>query len=133
MAFRVLITDHAQRDIDHFARYCRQYSVDFWEVQEARLASVLDTWLATMPHTWSFFFATGAPYRAYLFAVGARTKYWIVYTIDEDAQLVNVLRFGTQPRTRTSFGCNGKLAVTRSRSSERSERQAASNHRLAPA
>ena len=43
-----------------------------------------------MPHTWSFFFVTGAPYGAYLFEVGARTKYWIVYSIDEEAWRVDV-------------------------------------------
>jgi hypothetical protein len=64
----------------------------FGKRQEARLAHVFETWLANSPHTWGFFFITGAPYRAYLFEVGARTKYWIVYTIDDRAQVVNVLR-----------------------------------------
>jgi plasmid stabilization system protein ParE len=92
MTFRVVLTDHAQRDLDDLARHCRRYSADLWDAQEARLAQVFDWWLATMPHTWSFFFATGAPYRAYLFQLGARTKYWIVYSIDEAARVVNVLR-----------------------------------------
>jgi plasmid stabilization system protein ParE len=92
MPFRIDITDSAQRDIDDLARYCRDYTAAFWEEQEARLAHVFETWLANSPHTWGFFFITGAPYRAYLFEVGARTKYWIVYTIDDRAQVVNVLR-----------------------------------------
>lgn len=92
MPFRVDIADAAQRDIDDLASHCRSYTPAFWETQEARLARVFDTWLATVPHAWSFFFVTGAPYRAYLFDVGARTKFWIVYTIDEEARIVNVLR-----------------------------------------
>jgi len=92
MPFRVDITDLAQRDIDHLARYCRDYEAAFWEEQEARLADVFETWFANSPQTWNFFFITGAPYRAYLFEIGARTKYWIVYTIDAQARVVNVLR-----------------------------------------
>jgi plasmid stabilization system protein ParE len=92
MLFRVDITDRAQLDIDDLARYCRNYAAAFWEEQEARLSRVFETWLATTPHTWNFFFVTGAPYRAYLFEIGDRTKYWIVYTIDENAKVVNVLR-----------------------------------------
>jgi plasmid stabilization system protein ParE len=92
MPFRIDITDSAQRDIDDLARYCRDYTAAFWEEQEARLAHVFETWLANSPHTWGFFFITGAPYRAYLFEVGARTKFWTVYTIHDRAQVVNVLR-----------------------------------------
>jgi hypothetical protein len=60
MQFRVDIADAAQRDIDDLARYCRNYTAAFWEAQEARLARVFETWLATVPHTWNFFFVTGA-------------------------------------------------------------------------
>lgn len=41
---------------------------------------------------------TGAPYRAYLFRVGRRTHYWIIYTVDEDSRLVNVLAFWNASR-----------------------------------
>jgi plasmid stabilization system protein ParE len=92
MLYRVDITDRAQLDIDDLARYCRNYSDAFWEEQEARLARVFETWLATMPRMWTFFFLTGAPYHAYLFELGHRTKYWIVYTIDDNAHVVNMLR-----------------------------------------
>jgi hypothetical protein len=40
MSYRVEITDRAQLDIDEFARHCRDYSADFWNEQEARLAIV---------------------------------------------------------------------------------------------
>jgi plasmid stabilization system protein ParE len=50
VTFRLFITDRAQRDIDDLARYCRRYTPEFWEAQEARLARVFETWLATMPH-----------------------------------------------------------------------------------
>jgi plasmid stabilization system protein ParE len=103
MPFRVDITDSAQRDIDDLARYCRGYASALWEEQEARLASVFDRWLSNSPYTWGFFFITGAPYRAYLFEVGARTKYWIVYTIEEQAEVVNVLRVWNASRDPDQF------------------------------
>ena len=56
-----------------------------------------------MPHASSFFFVTGAPYRAYLFEIGARTKFWIVYRIDEDARVVNVLRVWNATRDPNAF------------------------------
>jgi plasmid stabilization system protein ParE len=104
MSFRVKITDRAQLDIDEFARQCRNYSADFWSEQEARLAYVFEVRLATMPETWNFFFVTGAPYRAYLYAVGVRTQLWIVYTIDEDRQTVSVLRVWSAARDTRDFG-----------------------------
>jgi mRNA-degrading endonuclease RelE of RelBE toxin-antitoxin system len=103
MLFRVHIADRAQRDIDNLARYCRSYTSDFWEEQEARLSRVFETWLATSPHTWSFFFVTGAPYRAYLFEIGARSKFWIVYTIDDEMRVVNVLRVWSAARDPEQF------------------------------
>ncbi len=103
MLFRVDITERAQLDIDNLARYCRSFAPAFWEEQEARLARVFETWFATSPHTWNFFFVTGAPYRAYLFEVGDRTKFWIVYTIDEERRIVNVLRVWNAARDPSEF------------------------------
>jgi hypothetical protein len=57
------------------------------------LDRVLSVNIAEAPHTWSHFPFTGAPYRAYLFRVGRRTQYWIVYTVDDDARTIDVLHF----------------------------------------
>ena len=74
-------------------RYAADYSEDYAREQFARLNSVFAVELAERPNTWNYFYITGAPYRAYLFRAGRRTNYWIVYTIDDDAKIVNVLRF----------------------------------------
>src|ERR1700674_4240351 len=92
MPFRVDITDRAQGDIDDLSRYCRDYSAASWEEQKNGLGGVFEISFPPTPQTWNFFFAPGAPYRAYLFEVGVRTKFWIVYTIDEKKGVVNVLR-----------------------------------------
>jgi hypothetical protein len=45
----------------------------------------------------------GRPYRAYLFRVGRRTQYWIIYTVDEHAGTVDVLSFWNAARDPDSF------------------------------
>jgi plasmid stabilization system protein ParE len=93
MTYRLRITRFAQRHIDDFARYLRDYSESFAREQIERLDRVLSVNIAEAPHTWSHFPFTGAPYRAYLFRVGRRTQYWIVYTVDDDARTIDVLHF----------------------------------------
>src|SRR4030095_4007629 len=57
-----------------------------------------DSTFAKPPLTWGYFPITGAPYRAYLFRVGRRTQYWVIYTVDEQAQTVDVLQFWNATR-----------------------------------
>jgi hypothetical protein len=42
--------------------------------------------------------APTSPHRAYLLRVGRRIQYWIVYTVDEDARIVDVLLFWNASR-----------------------------------
>jgi plasmid stabilization system protein ParE len=102
VTFRVRIAPLAQRHIDEFAAYLGAYSEDFAVEQIDRLDRILAVNLGGSPLTWGHFFLTGAPYRAYLFRVGRRTQYWIVYTVDEDARTVDVVHFwntGRDPET----------------------------------
>ena len=93
MKFRVRIDPVALRQIEEFAAYLRDYSEDFAIEQIERLDRILSVNLGESALTWSYFALTGAPYRAYLFRVGRRTQYWIIYTVDEDEHAVNILRF----------------------------------------
>jgi hypothetical protein len=72
---------------------------------------------------WGYFAFTGAPYRAYLFRVGRRTQYWIIYTVDEEIRTVDILHFWNAMRDLgalrdfASVGVNrGQTATTPSRS-----------------
>ena len=103
MTFRVVRGAVAESEIDEFARYAADYSEDFARSQFARLNRIFAVDLAEAPNTWGNFYVTGAPYRAYLFRVGRRTSYWIVYTVDDDAKIVNVLRFWNASREPVSF------------------------------
>jgi mRNA-degrading endonuclease RelE of RelBE toxin-antitoxin system len=93
MSWRLRIDPLAQRQIDQFGEYLRDYSESFAIEQIERLDRILRVNLSEAPLTWSYFPLTGAPYRAYLFRVGRRTQYWIIYTVDEDARTVDVLQF----------------------------------------
>jgi|ERR1700730_797276 mRNA-degrading endonuclease RelE of RelBE toxin-antitoxin system len=93
MTFRVRIDPVALRQIDEFAAYLRNYDEDFAVEQIERLDRILSANLGESPLTWSYFAFTGAPYRAYLFRVGRRTQYWIIYTVDEDERTVDILQF----------------------------------------
>jgi mRNA-degrading endonuclease RelE of RelBE toxin-antitoxin system len=98
MTYRVRIDPVAQRHIDQFVLYLRDYNEDFAIEQIHRLDRILFTNLADTPRTWSYFPLTGAPYRAYLFRVGRRTQYWIIYTVDEDSRTVDILSFWSPAR-----------------------------------
>lgn len=93
MTYQVVKAPLAQDEMARFAAYAADYSDDWSREQFARLNHILSVELAEAPHQWSYFYLTGAPYRAYLFRVGRRTQFWIVYTIDEATKNVNVLRF----------------------------------------
>ena len=93
MTFRVRIDPVALRHIDEFAAYLRDYSEEFAVEQIERLDRIIAVNLGESPLTWSYFAFTGAPYRAYLFRVGRRTQYWIIYTVDEERRIVDILHF----------------------------------------
>ena len=98
MTFRVRIDPVALRNIEEFAAYLRDYSDDFAIEQIERLDLILSAHLGESPLTWGYFAFTGAPYRAYLFRVGRRTQYWIIYTVDEATRTVDILHFWNATR-----------------------------------
>jgi plasmid stabilization system protein ParE len=98
MTFRLRIAPVAQRQMDAFAEYLRDYSDAFAVAEIDRLNRILSLHLAEAPLTWAHFPLTGAPYRAYLYRVGRRTQYWIVYTVDEETRTVDILHFWNASR-----------------------------------
>jgi mRNA-degrading endonuclease RelE of RelBE toxin-antitoxin system len=93
MKYRVVATARAISELAQFAESARAYSEAWALGPAARLEHVIMDDLPRAPHQWSYFYLTGAPYRAYLFRVGRRIQYWIVYTVDEETNTVNILRF----------------------------------------
>lgn len=103
MTYKVRIDDRALREIEQFAAYLGDYTELAALEQIERLADVFRNSLSESPATWAYFYVTGAPYRAYLFRVGRRTHFWIVYTIDEEAKAVNVARFWNASKDPDAF------------------------------
>jgi hypothetical protein len=100
MTFRIVRGALADAEIDDFGRYAADYSEEFAREQFTRLNRIFAIDLAEAPNTWGYFYITGAPYRAYLFRVGRRT---IIYAVDDDAKIANVLRFWNASREPESF------------------------------
>ena len=103
MTFQVIRSAAFERDLDNFTAYTSAYSAEFAQEQFTRLNHVISVELASAPAIWGVFFVTGAPYHAYLFRVGRRTAYWIVYTIDDTSKCVRLLRFWNSSRETQSF------------------------------
>ena len=103
MTYRIEIAAQARRDINECLAHFSEYNESFSTQQMARLDYIFSDVLSQSPRTWNFFFVTGAPFRAYLFRVGWRTSYWIVYTVDEGARRVDVLRFWNASRHTGAF------------------------------
>src|SRR4029077_13787024 len=96
--FDLRIDPLAQAEIDEFVRYLEAYSAEFALEQIDRLERIIFDDLLEAPFTWPYFAFTGPPYRGYLFRVGRRTQYWIIYTADEDARTVDILQFWNAAR-----------------------------------
>jgi mRNA-degrading endonuclease RelE of RelBE toxin-antitoxin system len=103
MTFRVRIDPVALHHIEDFAVYLSAYSEEFAIEQIERLNRMLSVDLGESPLTWGYFAFTGAPYRAYLFRVGRRTQYWIIYTVDEEMRIVDILHFWNAMRDPQDF------------------------------
>ena len=103
MSYSIRIDGRAQSEIDHCASWMSGYSENFMLAQLDRIEEVFTGTLARSPAMWSYFFITGAPYRGYLFKVGRRTSFWIVYKIDEEARRVDILRFWNASRDAKAF------------------------------
>ena len=103
MAYRVRFDPVALRHIEEFATYLGGYGEDFAIEQIDRLDRIIRLNIAESPLTWPYFAFTGAPYRAYLFRVGRRTQYWIVYKVDDEARTVDILHFWNAMRDPESF------------------------------
>jgi hypothetical protein len=53
--------------------------------------------IGNTPNSFSWFHETGPPYRAKLFRL-ARTTYWIIYVVDDENEVVELVRFWNSAR-----------------------------------
>jgi plasmid stabilization system protein ParE len=104
MRYRIHRNTIASRDIRSLAHYLRREAGG--AVARTYLAMLeydLEVVIAHSPHTFAWFHETGEPYRAKLFKLG-RTTFWIIYTVDEAQQQVEITRLWNVARNPETHG-----------------------------
>lgn len=103
MPYRIERSPRFLADVEAFGAYCKAYKAEFAARQFDRLDYAIRVLIGESPSRWSPFIHTGHPYHAYLFRVGDRTQFWIVYTFDETSQSIRLLRLWGAARLETTF------------------------------
>ena len=104
MPYQIHLNTIASRDIRQFFRYLKREAGEVIALNYlAALEYELQVVIANSPYAFSWFHETGQPYRAKLFKL-ARTTYWIIYTIDEDRQRVEITRLWNSARHPETHG-----------------------------
>jgi plasmid stabilization system protein ParE len=91
--FRVFVEAAALREIDAFIAWLAPLNPKAAAHHENALSKILQDEMRRHPNLFGHFWITGAPYRARLYSVSRRTKFWLVYRVEEDRDIVRVLRF----------------------------------------
>jgi plasmid stabilization system protein ParE len=98
MPYQIRRAPQARDDIRNFIRYLKkQASQDIARKYFAALEHDIIQLIATTPNSFSWFHETGPPYRAKLFRL-ARTTYWIIYVVDDENEVVELVRFWNSAR-----------------------------------
>ncbi len=98
---RIKISDTATLETRQIYEYLSDYSP---AIADKHLICLTDTiaGIGRDPMLWSYFFLTGAPYRAKLFLVG-KTSFWIIYAFDEGERTVDILRIWNSKQNPDDF------------------------------
>jgi plasmid stabilization system protein ParE len=98
MPYQIRRSPQARHDIRNFFRYLKsEASEDIARKYLSQLMHDLTDLIANSPNSFSWFHETGPPYRAKLFKL-ARTTYWIIYVVDDENQVVELIRFWNSSR-----------------------------------
>jgi plasmid stabilization system protein ParE len=85
-------------EILNFLAYLADFDPDVSARYDIKLEQLIDNDLSESPLRYSWFWKSGPPYRGRLFHVSRRTKFWIIYTVDDAQRRVDVLRFWNASR-----------------------------------
>ena len=104
MPYEIIRTPRASRDIRQFVRYLRQEAgTSIARMYLEALEHDLEVVLANSPNAFAWFHETGEPYRAKLFRL-ARTRFWIIYTVDDDRKRIEIIRLWNAARQQATHG-----------------------------
>ena len=104
MPYEIHRNSRVSRDIRQFARYLRReagtaIARNYLEALEHDLEIVI----ANNPNAFAWFHETGEPYRAKLFRL-ARSRFWIIYTVDDQRQRIEIIRLWNAARQPETHG-----------------------------
>jgi len=103
MLYRIERSSRFLADVEEFGAYCSAYSAEYAVRQADRLDYAIRVLIGESPSRWSPFVHTGHPFHAYLFRLGDRTQFWIVYTFDESSRTIRLLRLWGAARFAANF------------------------------
>jgi plasmid stabilization system protein ParE len=104
MPYQIRRSPQARADIRNFIRYLKkQASVDIARKYFAELERDILFLVASTPNSFNWFHETGPPYRAKLFRL-ARTTYWIIYVVDDENEVIELVRFWNSAREPGTHG-----------------------------
>jgi plasmid stabilization system protein ParE len=104
MPYQIRRSRQARNDIRNFLRYLKSEASAAVALKYfSQLERDITYWIANSPNSFGWFHETGPPYRAKLFKL-ARTTYWIIYVVDDENQVVELLRFWNSAREPGTHG-----------------------------
>jgi plasmid stabilization system protein ParE len=104
MPYQIRRSPQARADIRNFIRYLKKHAnIDTARKYFAELERDILFLIADSPNSFSWFHETGPPYRAKLFRL-SRTTYWIIYVVDDENEIVELVRFWNSAREPDTHG-----------------------------
>jgi plasmid stabilization system protein ParE len=103
MAFELFVTAEALADLAELQEYLAGLDPVLAERVSFDLERIMRREIAGRPSLHSWFYLTGAPFRARLFRLSRRTQFWIIYEVKEDTELVMILRLWNASRDPAAF------------------------------
>jgi plasmid stabilization system protein ParE len=104
MPYQIRRSPRARSDIRNFFGHLKR---EAGEATARKYLAQLDhdiTFLiANSPNSFGWFHETGPPYRAKLFRL-VRTTFWIIYVVDNDSEVVELLRLWNSAREPGTHG-----------------------------
>lgn len=101
--YRLVVAPKARDEIEGFLEWLTNYNEKTAEEFRLDLERAVNNQTLQSPKRWPYFFLTGSPFRAHLYTVSRRTSYWVVYEVDDERQLVTILRFWNGARDPAKF------------------------------
>jgi len=101
VSYSINVSNTAKAETRQIYGYLADYGPDTADKHLVRLTNSISL-IGRDPFLCSYFFLTGAPYRAKLFSVG-RTSFWIVYEVDELERTVNILKIWNSKQDPNDF------------------------------